>query len=238
MPGLTPQSATCSRCIVRDLGPPSPGNTREFAAFAQLAGCHRRLARDDVVFHRTQPFAMLYVVRFGHLKALRPDDHGHPRVTAFYMAGDLIGLDAICTGHHACTLVALEDSEVCGIPYAGLQEALRASSHLMQCFHCAMSLEIVREQAALMQANTSAAERLAGFLLSLSARYAERGLSPNRFRLHMSRGDIGNHLGLALESVSRLLSRFRDEGWIDLDKRDIALVERERLEALLTAAPA
>lgn len=233
-----PKSAQCPGCILRDLCPPSSLGAHEFTTFESLTGYRRRLVRDEILSRRTQPFVMLYVVRFGHLKASRPDLHGHPHVTSFYMAGDLMGLDAICTGRHACTLTALEDSEICEIPYVKFQDALRASPSLMQRFHCAMSQEIVREQAVLMHASTSAAERLAAFLLSLSARYAERGLSRHRFRLHMSRADIGNHLGLALESVSRLLTRFREEGWIDLDKREIVLLEPGKLEALLTAAPA
>lgn len=236
VPELPP--AKCHRCVARDMCLPSGVDAREFATFDSLVGYRRRLARDNILFRRAQPFVMLYAVRFGHLKGSRPDHHGHPHVTAFYMTGDLIGLDAICTGRHACTLVALEDSEVCEIPYARFLETLQVSPQLMQRFHCAMSHEIIREQAALLHANTSAAERLAGFLLSLSARYAERGLSASRFRLYMSRADIGNHLGLALESVSRLLTRFRDEGWIALDKREIELLDPEQLGALLTGAPA
>lgn len=237
-PVPVPQSAHCPRCIVRDACAPAGADASGAGAFDVLAGYRRRLERDETLLRRAQPLVALYVVRLGHLKATRPDRHGQPHVTAFHMAGDLIGLDAICAGHHACTVVALEDSEVCAIPYPEFQDALRASSQLMQRFHCAMSHEIVREQAALIQANTPAAERLAGFLLSLSARYAERGLSPNRFRLHMSRADIGNHLGLALESVSRLLTRFRDLGWIELDKRELVLRDPDKLEALLTAVPA
>ncbi|MEH6435983.1 helix-turn-helix domain-containing protein [Massilia sp. DD77] len=236
-PMRAPLVPKCRRCVARDLYLPSGVDAREFATFNNLIVHRRRLARDDILVRRAQPFVMLYAVRFGHLKGSRPDHHGHPRVTAFYMTADLIGLDAISTGRHTCTLVALEDSEVCEIPYTKFLETLQVSPRLLQRFHCAMSQEIVREQAALLHANRSAAERLAGFLLSLSARYAQRGLSARRFRLHMSRADIGDHLGLALESVSRLLTRFRDEGWIALDKREIELLEPGRLAALLTAAP-
>lgn len=234
----TPPRAGCFPCAASALYPPPGVDARDFATLDAWAGYRRRVARDDILFRAGQPFAMLYVVRFGHLKAWRPDHHGHPHVTAFYMAGDLMGLDAICTGRHACTLVALEDSEVCEIPYVKFLEALREAPPLLQRFHCAMSHEIVREQAALLQANRSAAERLAGFLLDQSARYAERGLSGRRFRLPMSRADIGDHLGLALESVSRLLTRFREQGWIALDKRELELLAPDRLESLLTAVPA
>jgi CRP/FNR family transcriptional regulator, anaerobic regulatory protein len=203
----------------------------------RLAGYRRRLARDEVLFRRDQPFAMVYEVRFGHLKSSRPDHRGHPHVTAFYMSGDLMGLDAIASGRHAGTTVALEDSEVCELPYARLLEAMRGSASMMQSFHAALSQEIVREQAVLLHADMNGAERLASLLLDLSARYAERGYSGRRFRLRMSRADMGNYLGLTIESISRLLGRFRAAGWIALDKRDIELLEYDTLLGLLTAAP-
>ena len=231
-----PLKASCSRCAARELCLPSTSDSRDIVLVDGLIGYRRRLARDEILFRQGQAFAMIYAVRFGHLKSSRPDHRGNPHVTAFYMAGDLMGLDAIYTGHHACTTMALEDSEVCEIPYGRLQQAMHDSLPLMQRFHCALSHEIVREQEVLLQADMNGAERMASLLLDLSARYAERGYSGRRFRLRMSRADMGNYLGLTIESVSRLLGRFRDMEWIALDKRDIELLNRERLQALLTDA--
>lgn len=212
----------------------------DFCDICQLggpAGYWRRLARDDILFRRDESFGMLYAVRFGHLKSSRPDHRGQAHVTGFYMSGDLIGLDAIFAGQHASTMSALEDSEVCGIPYSKLQDAMHVSSPLMRRFHSAMSHEIVREQILLLHADMSGAERLATFLLDLSSQYAGRGYSGLRFRLRMSRADIGSYLGMTIESLSRLLGRFRNAGWISLEKREIELLDYEGLEALLTAAP-
>ncbi|WP_306397648.1 helix-turn-helix domain-containing protein [Telluria beijingensis] len=234
-----PQSTAviCSRCVARNACLPSGIGTLDILRLDKLVGYRRRLARDEVLFRKDQPFAMIYAVRFGHLKSSRPDHRGHPHVTGFYMAGELLGLDAIYAGRHACTTVALEDSEVCEIPYSRFQESMHESLPLMQRFHAALSHEIVREQNALLHADMSGAERLATLLLDLSARYAERGYSGRRFRLRMSRADMGNYLGLTIESISRLLGRFRDEHWIALDKREIELLDPGRLEALLSAAP-
>jgi CRP/FNR family transcriptional regulator, anaerobic regulatory protein len=236
-PGIqvpAPLRTSCSRCVARDLCLPSGVNGQDLALLAGMIGYRRRLQRDDILFRKEQPFAMIYAVRYGHLKSSRPDHHGLPHVTAFYMAGELMGLDAIHTGRHGCTTTALEDSEVCEIPYARFQQAMHDSPALMHRFHCAMSHEIAREQAVLLYADMNGTERLASLLLDLSARYAERGFSGRRFNLRMSRADIGDYLGLTIESVSRLLGRFRDEGWIALDKRDIELLDHEGLEALLT----
>lgn len=232
-----PSMASCSRCVARDLCLPSGTDARDFVRLDKLVGYRRRLARDEVLFRKDDSFAMIYAVRFGHLKSSRPDHRGHPHVTAFYMTGDLMGLDAIYAGRHSSTTVALEDSEVCEIPYNRFQEALRDSAPLMQRFHSALSHEIVREQTALLHTDMSGAERLATLLLDLSARYAERGYSGRRFRLRMSRADMGNYLGLTIESISRLLGRFRDERWIALDKRDIELLAPEQLQALISSAP-
>lgn len=200
---------------------------------AGLCGCRRSLDCDRPLFGRGQPFAFLYTVRSGRLKLWRPDHRGRPLVTAFPAAGDLLGLDAIGAGRHACSAVALEPSEVCEIPYAGLQAALPGAPRLMRRFHAALSEEIVREQAVLLQAGRPAGARLAGLLLDLSARQAAGGGDADRLRLPMSRADIGNHLGLTIESVSRQLGRMRTAGWIAVDGRDLTLLRRDRLQALL-----
>ncbi|MGI4721334.1 MAG: helix-turn-helix domain-containing protein [Janthinobacterium lividum] len=228
-----PPRASCSGCAARELCLPCTTDVRDIVLLDGLIGYRRRLARDEVLFRKGQSFAMIYAVRFGHVKSSRPDHHGHPHVTAFYMAGDLMGLEAIYSGRHACTTVALEDSEVCEIPYSRLQEAMHDSPSLMQRFQCALSHEIVREQGIFLHMDMNGAERLASLLLDLSARYVERGYSGRRFRLRMSRADMGNYLGLTIESISRLLGRFRDEGWIALDKRDIELLNYDQLLALL-----
>ncbi|WP_308635869.1 cyclic nucleotide-binding domain-containing protein [Massilia brevitalea] len=206
-----PQTPNCSRCAVRDLCLPSGAEPGDAVRIDGLIGYRRRVARGETLFRRGQSFSMVYAVRFGHLKSFRPDHRGAPHITAFSMAGDLMGLDAIGGGRHSCSAVALEDCEVCEIPYSRLQDALRESPSLMQRFHVALSHEIVREQESVLHADMGAAERLASLLLNLSSRYAERGYSERRFHLRMSRADIGDYLGLTIESISRLLTRFREE---------------------------
>ncbi len=217
----------CARC---------PAHERCLAPRAGLAGCPRRLAQGETLFRCGQPFAFLYTVRSGHLKAWRPDHRGQPQVTAFHAPGDLLGLEAIGAGRHACSAAALDPGEVCAIPYAGLQLALSREPRLMQRFHAALSEEIVREQALLLQARLPAGARLASLLLALSVRQAADGGSARRLHLPMSRADIGNHLGLTIESISRQLARFRNAGWIAVDGRDLTLLQPGPLETLLSAS--
>lgn len=200
---------------------------------AGLVGCLRHLAQGEALFRRDQPFAFLYAVRSGHLKVSRPDHRGQPQVVAFPEAGDLLGLEAIGAGRHVCTAVALSPSDVCEISYTGLRAALPREPRLMQRFHAVMSTEIAREGALLLQARLPAGVRLARLLLVLSACQARDGAPAGHLYLPMSRADIGNHLGLTIESVSRQFARLRKAGWIAVQGRDVVLLRRDCLEALL-----
>ncbi len=122
-----------------------------------------------------EPFRNLYAVRFGHFKTYQLNSHGLQQIAGLQMAGDVLGMDAIGSGSYSCGATALEDSEVCEIPYARLQELLIQMPQLLQQFHRMMSQEIAREQIMMLSlGNMRAEQRFAIFLLGLSARYAAR----------------------------------------------------------------
>jgi CRP/FNR family transcriptional regulator len=201
----------------------------------QAIGRPRRLARDERVFQLGEPFRNLYAIRYGHFKTCQLGAEGVQQVTGFQMAGELLGMDAISAARHQCDAVALEDSEVLELPFARLEELLGHAPALLHRFHLILGQEIAREQnLLLLLGNMRAEQRFAVFLVNLAARYAARGYSSTSFQLRMSREDIGNYLGLTIESVSRLLSRFRKQGLIRVERRDITLLE----PALLTAMAA
>ncbi len=149
------------------------------------------------------------------------------------MAGELLGMDAISTERHHCDAVALEDSEVCEIPFSQLQQLFGSIPTLLHHFHRMMSQEITREQSAmLLMGNMRAEQRFAAFLVNLSSRYATRGYSASSFQLRMGREEIGNYLGLTIESISRLLSRFRKRELIKVDNREIQLLDLPTLKKM------
>lgn len=225
----------CAQCAYRGLCLPLGLNRHDLSRVEETVVHRRRVARDDVLFRAGQPFANLYAVRFGHFMTCRSDHRGERYITGFQMAGELLGLDAIANGEHASTGVALEDSEVCEIPYARLQALLIEMPPMMEHFHRVMSQEIMREQSAIRFLGILRAdERLASLLLNLSARYAMRGFSPRRFQLRMSRQDLARYLGLKLETVSRLLGRLREERLIRLERRELEILDMQRLETLAT----
>lgn len=215
-----------SLCLTKGLDPD---------AIALLDGIvkRRRVLRDTRLYRIGQPFTSLYAVHFGHFKTAQVDRRGAQQVTGFAMAGDLLGFDAISGGKHACDAVALEDSEVCEFPFDRLQEVFCKVPQLLHQFHCLMSQEIQREQGVmLVLGNMRAEQRFACFLLDLSERYALRGYSATSFQLRMSRDDIGGYLGLTIESVSRLVAKFRNSGWVRLDNRNLEILDHARLEAI------
>ncbi|MCX7163470.1 MAG: helix-turn-helix domain-containing protein, partial [Rhodocyclales bacterium] len=156
------------------------------------------------------------------------------QVTGFQMAGEILGMDGISTEVHACNAVALEDSEVCLIPFTELENLSSEIRTLQHHLHKVMSREIVRDHGVMMLLGTMRAEeRLAAFLLNLSQRFTARGYSPAEFHLRMTREEIGSYLGLKLETVSRAFSRFQDEGLISVQQKHIRILDIRRLKTLL-----
>lgn len=179
------------------------------------------------------PFRNLYAIRLGHFKTYQINPSGEQQITGFQMAGELLGMDAISADRHHCDAVALEDSEVCEIPFVQLEELFSHIPALLRHFHRIMSQEIGREQnVMLLLGNMRAEQRFAAFLVNLSSRYVARGYSSTNFQLRMSREDIGNYLGLTIESISRLLSRFKKQGWIKVDKREMEILNPVFLKAI------
>lgn len=193
----------------------------------------RRVARGEVLFRMGDKFNSLYAIRLGHFKTHQLSADGVEQITGFQMAGELLGMDAISTDHHNCYAVALEDSEVCEIPFDQLQQLFAEIPALLRQFHRTMSQEITREQSTmLLLGNMQAEQRFAAFLVNLSSLYKARGYSSTSFQLRMSREDIGNYLGLTIESVSRLLSKFKKMEWITVDKREIEISDLPQLKLL------
>ncbi|SFU99116.1 fumarate/nitrate reduction transcriptional regulator Fnr [Pseudoduganella namucuonensis] len=223
----------CGLCSFNKLCLPQGLDEHDMGRLDQIIVRRRRVLRDESLYAMGQSFHSLYAVRLGHFKTAQVNRRGEQQITGFHMAGDLLGMEAIGSGQHSCAAVALEDSEVCEIPFARLQELVLQVPPLMQHFHRTMAREIQREQSVMLfLGNMRAEQRLALFLLSMGARYAARGYSPASFQLRMSREDIGGYLGLTIESVSRLLARFRKQGWISLDKREVSLLDLAGLERL------
>ncbi|MET0519081.1 MAG: fumarate/nitrate reduction transcriptional regulator Fnr [Burkholderiaceae bacterium] len=232
-----PVQVACSSCNLRELCLPVGFSPEELKRLDALVARRRMLHRGETLFRSGEPFEAVYAVRTGFFKTRITSEDGRDQVTGFQMAGELLGLDGISTDQHSCDAVALEDSQVCVIPYAQLEELAREFGELQRQFHKVMSREIVREHGVmLLLGSMRAEERLAAFLLNLAHRLKARGFSPSALVLRMSREEIGTYLGLKLETVSRCFSRFQEDGVLQVKQRQIRILDPAALERLVNGA--
>jgi CRP/FNR family transcriptional regulator len=192
-----------------------------------------RLKKGGKLYRAGESFAALYAIRLGSCKTTVLGDDGREQITGYHMPGDVIGLDGIGAERHGGEAVALEDTEVCALPFDRLEELARTIVPLQQNLHRFMSREIERDQnMMLLLGSMRSDERLAVFLLNLSDRYRRRGCSPTEIVLRMTRGEIGSYLGLKLETVSRLFSRFQEQGLLRVQGRVLKLLDLSALKQL------
>ncbi|MDD5247846.1 MAG: fumarate/nitrate reduction transcriptional regulator Fnr [Rhodocyclaceae bacterium] len=235
---MTSLKAACSQCNLRELCLPYGLSETEIAQIDQLVGARRKVKRGHHLYRAGDPFEAIYAIKMGFFKTDILLEDGRDQVTGFQMAGEILGMDGIGTDIHTCNSIALEDSEICIIPFVQLEQLSREVQALQRHFHQVMSREIVRDHGVMMLLGTMRAEeRLAAFLLNLSQRFTARGYSPQEFHLRMTREEIGSYLGLKLETVSRAFSRFQDEGLISVHQKHIRILEAAGLKRLLNHQP-
>jgi CRP/FNR family transcriptional regulator len=193
--------------------------------------------RGEALFNAGDEFKTVYAIRSGFFKTSVVDGEGREQVTGFFMGGELLGLDGLGAGRYSSDAIALEDSEVCVMPFALVEQVAREVPALQRHLHAMMSREIVRDHGVMMLLGSMRAEeRLATFLLNLSKRFVRRGYSASDFHLRMTREELGSYLGLKLETVSRLFSDFQKEGYIDVEQKHVRIVDVAGLQAILNGA--
>lgn len=233
-PGVARSNTACSTCNLRELCLPCGLTVQEMDRADKLVYTRKRIKRGDSLHRNGDQFGALYAVRSGFFKSTLILEDGRDQVTGFCMPGEILGMDGIGQEHHTSNAVALEDSEVCVIPYARLEEIGDDMPELRRQFHKVMSREIVRDQGVMILLGTMRAEeRLAAFLLNLSKRFVARGYSPSEFHLRMTREEIGSFLGLKLETVSRIFSKFQEEGLISVQQKHIRILDTAGLKNAL-----
>jgi CRP/FNR family transcriptional regulator, anaerobic regulatory protein len=225
----------CSNCNLREICLPV-GLTREELELVdrRLVADRIKVARGEKLFQAGDRFNSVYAVWTGFFKTCVASRDGREQVTGFQMGGELIGLDGIGQNVHEVDAVALEDSQVCRIPYEVLESLALEINSLQQQFHRVMSREIVRNHGVmLLLGSMHAEERLAAFLLNLTHRLHTRGFSSSAIVLRMSREEIGSYLGLKLETVSRTFSKFQANGMLFVRHRQIRITDPVGLQNLI-----
>lgn len=220
----------CHNCSISQLCIPFTLNEQELDQLDDIIERKKPIHKGDELYKAGEPLKALYAVRSGTIKSYTITEQGEEQITGFHLAGDLVGFDAINTDEHQSFAEALETSMVCEIPYETLDMLSGKMPKLRQQMMRLMSNEIVSDQnMLLLLSKKSAEERLAFFIYNLAQRFGERGFSSKEFRLSMTRGDIGNFLGLTVETISRLLGRFQNAEIIEVKGKYITVLHQEGL---------
>ncbi|OGB73092.1 transcriptional regulator [Malikia spinosa] len=224
----------CSSCNLRELCMPVGLSPDEMSRLDSVISTRKRVKRGSALFNNGDRFSSLYAVRSGFFKTRVTSVDGRDQVTGFQMTGEILGMDGIVNDHHSCDAVALEDAEVCVMPFDRIESLSREFSALQHHVHKIMSREIVRDHGVmLLLGSMRAEERLAAFLLNLVQRLHSRGFSQSELVLRMTREEIGSYLGMKLETVSRTFSKFVEEGIIEVKQRHVQIKDTEALRRLV-----
>lgn len=233
---LSTLKVACKDCTLFQLCLPVGVTEADLQLLDRIINKRRAVTPGEHLFRCGEEFASIYAVKSGSFKTFAFAADGSEQVIGLHLPGELFGMDAISSGAHCCNAVALERSAVCEIPFERLEELAARVPSLMRQMVRIMSKEIMRDKRIMQITKADAEGRLAAFLLSVGERYQERGFARDDYHLSMSRVDIGNYLGLADETVSRLFTRFKEEGLLQVDRRHIRLLDIARLHAIARGA--
>ena len=216
----------CSLCVLGQFCLPVGLSAEDVTKIDALVKERVRLQKGESLYRHGSVLTSVYSVRYGTLKTEYSLPDGRLQIIGFHLPGEILGLDGIGEGHYQSDAIALEESEVCIIRFEAFEDLARQIPVLQHQFHRILSRELTQDQRHLLSLGSlRAEERLAGFLLNLSQRLAARGYINNEFDLRMSRVEIGSYLGIQIETVSRMLSRFAESGLIQIKQRHIKLID-------------
>lgn len=227
---ITHLRQSCRSCSLRDLCLPLGLEADDMQKLESIVHTRGPIRSGEHLFREGDSFQALYAVKTGALKTYTVDSQGREHVLGFHISGELAGLDGIYNGRNRCNAVALQTTSVCALPFSRLEQLTREVPGLQSQILRVMSREL--SVSAQLATEHSAEERLAGFLLSLSRRYARRGFDPDLLTLPMPRRDIASHLRLATETVSRLFARLQEEGVVAARRREVRILDMDALRRM------
>ena len=227
----------CGNCRLNSICLPLALESEDVEQLDEIVQRSKPIQKGRFLYHEGDEFQSVFAVRSGALKAFRTTDSGREQVTGFYFPGEILGMDGISNNLHASSAQALETTAVCEIPFNSLEKLSALMPSLQRHFFQIMSREITEDQQLItLLSKNSAEERVAALILSISSRNARRKLSATRFRLPMSRIDIGNYLGLTVETVSRVFSRMQKLNFLQVNNKEIEIMDLDGIRSLADIA--
>jgi CRP/FNR family transcriptional regulator len=226
----------CSNCSLYKLCLPTGIDGHDLEELDTIIKRPQAYKRGERLFESGARFHSIFAIRSGSIKSF-VSENGSEQVTGFHLPGELLGLEAIHSNAYATTTQAMESTCLCEIPFNRLQSLGKRLPVLQQQLLAVLSREIQHDHEMVkILGRNSAEERLAALMVNFSERYKNRGFSSTEFNLSMSRNDIGSYLGLAVETVSRIFSRFQKKGLLEVQRRHISIVDLISLRAIASGA--
>jgi len=230
---LSQLSVSCHSCSLSELCLPRGLNEAELEELDGVVERKQSCERDASLYRGGDRLKAIYAVRSGSFKATITTSEGAEQVVGFYLPGELLGLDGFADQRHSCNVIALESATVCKLPYDDFENLCGQLPGLRRQLVHLVGREINNSNRMLLAlGQMSAEERLATFLMSFSRRFGERGFSDTEFNLSMPRHDLANYLGVAVETVSRLFSRMQDEQVLAVERRQVRILDKNKLAQL------
>ncbi len=227
---LKPLKASCQNCSLVELCLPRGLSNSDLSTLDDVIQQRRLAHKGEVIFSQGEKSGCIFAVRSGSVKTYTTAKNGEEQILGFHLPGELLGLDGLDNQIHSCSAVALDTATICEMPVIDLSILCVKMPGLQQRLLSLISNEITKDHTMLLLlARRNAEQKLATFFIDISGRLKERGYSADEFDLTMSRYDIGNYLGLADETVSRLISKFRENNIINADRKKISILDHYSL---------
>lgn len=223
----------CKDCGIYGLCREANGPNVDLRLLETIVRNRKIFKRGELLYRIGEPLRAVYAIRCGSIKSYVLTNDGRVQITGFHITGEVLGLGALAANQYMSEARALETTMVCEVPIDVLEEYSAEVPSLRQQMLNILSQEILdNQELMLLLGKKNSDERLATFLLSLSRRFQRRSYSPSLFNLSMSRSDIGNYLGMAEETVCRVFTRFQDDGLLVTERRQVQLLDQERLSSI------
>lgn len=223
-------NSLCQNCAAIRFCLPVGLSKSDLTSLGCMISRRHQLQRGEYLLQRGAPFKNFFAVQQGSLKSYTVNTEGREQIWGFYFLGELLGFEGIDPGEYPYTVCALENSVICEIPYGNLLNIAAEIPELQKQLLKLISQRCVVDH--FVSRNNTAQQRLACFFLGLSQRFNRHGLNPNEFHISISRQDIANYLGLTVETVSRLLGRFKEDALLVAHGKTIKIDDFDQLKAV------
>lgn len=227
---FTQKPVTCDACSLNQICLPKGLTENEIYELESSIDKTLKIKKKEMIFSANEDMAGIYAVKSGAVKTSIANADGQEQVLEFHLPGDMLGFDAFNTGKHCCNAVALEDTFLCKIPTDAFEDLCDRLPGIRSEMLHQVGKEITHNQRLVLSLGQQQTdERLAAFIIQMSLHYQSRGFSKKEFMLPMPRQDLSNYLGMAVETLSRIISRMTNSGIIKIDRRMVVILDHDKL---------